>query len=80
MVLMSVMSLLATSHSWFVFQWIAAIRVVSFILMILLNCIMWTTFTKALQYSTNSVEATVTNTAANFLFTVMGISELLYIS
>ena len=50
-------------------------------LMIAVNCIMWTTFTKALRLSSNSVEATITNTAANFLFTVnITVSILLPIS
>ncbi|XP_076043900.1 transmembrane protein 42 [Oratosquilla oratoria] len=41
------------------------------VLMISINCVMWTTFTKALNYSSTSIEATITNTAANFFFTAI---------
>lgn len=47
------------------------IRLLFFGLTFLLNAIMWTTFLKALRYSTTSLEATVTNTAANFFFTAI---------
>lgn len=47
------------------------LRVVFFVIMILLNGLMGTTFVKALRYSRTSVEAMVTNTAANFFFTAI---------
>jgi len=43
-----------------------AMRILAFGLMILMNGIMWTTFVKALRFCNTSLEATVTNTAANF--------------
>ncbi|RXG68365.1 hypothetical protein Avbf_03931 [Armadillidium vulgare] len=41
-----------------------------FVLMFLFNCVMWTTFTKALRFTSTSLEATIINTASNFFFTV----------
>ncbi|GAB1605661.1 transmembrane protein 42-like [Argonauta hians] len=38
---------------------------------LLFNVLMWTTFTKALQYFTSTVEASATNTASNFLFSAI---------
>lgn len=52
-------------------QYVAYTRILFFILMLLINVIMWTTFVKALRYSRTSVEATLTNTATNFLFTAI---------
>lgn len=46
------------------------IRGVAFVAMILVNAIMWRTFVKALRYCKSSLEATVTNTAANFFASV----------
>lgn len=46
------------------------IRGVAFVAMILVNVIMWRTFVKALRYCKTSLEATVTNTAANFFASV----------
>ncbi|MPC16281.1 hypothetical protein E2C01_009101 [Portunus trituberculatus] len=50
-------------------QYTFVLRVVFFVLMVAVNCVMWTTFTKALRFSSTSLEATITNTAANFFFT-----------
>jgi len=47
-------------------QGVIGLRILSFALMILFNAIMWTTFVKALRFCNTSLEATVTNTAANF--------------
>jgi len=47
------------------------VRVAFFLLLLLNNAIMWTTFVKALHHSNTSLEATVTNTAANFFFTAI---------
>ncbi|CAL4149124.1 unnamed protein product, partial [Meganyctiphanes norvegica] len=52
-------------------QYTLLVRLLFFGLMILVNCIMWTTFTKALRFSQTSLEATITNTAANFFFTAI---------
>ena len=38
--------------------------------MFLLNGLMWTLFVKSLQYCQSSVQATITNSSANFFFTV----------
>ncbi|XP_071173053.1 transmembrane protein 42-like isoform X1 [Mytilus edulis] len=45
------------------------IQVLFFLMIFVCNGVMWTFFTKSLQYCSSSVEATVTNTASNFLFT-----------
>ncbi|GBM03467.1 hypothetical protein AVEN_95371-1 [Araneus ventricosus] len=50
---------------------LTATRVGFFIAMILSNALMWTLFTKALRLSATTLEATITNTAANFLFTAV---------
>ncbi|KAL7648725.1 UNVERIFIED_CONTAM: hypothetical protein RMT77_000633 [Armadillidium vulgare] len=42
-----------------------------FVLMFLFNCVMWTTFTKALRFTSTSLEATIINTASNFFFTAV---------
>ncbi|XP_054707831.1 uncharacterized protein LOC129217539 [Uloborus diversus] len=42
-----------------------------FLAMLLSNGVMWTLFTKALRTSSTTLEATVTNTAANFFFTAV---------
>lgn len=47
------------------------IRIAFFASMFLVNAVMWTTFVKALRFSATSLEATVTNTAANFFFTAI---------
>ncbi|XP_063604511.1 transmembrane protein 42-like [Penaeus indicus] len=52
-------------------QYAVVLRVLFFGLMVGVNCIMWTTFTKALRFSSTSLEATITNTAANFFFTAI---------
>lgn len=46
-------------------------QIALFILMILTNGLMWTTFTKALAASRTTIEATVVNTASNFVVTAM---------
>ncbi|KFM82192.1 Transmembrane protein 42, partial [Stegodyphus mimosarum] len=43
-------------------------RVGFFLAMLLSNALMWTLFTKALRICSTTLEATVTNTAANFFF------------
>ncbi|XP_053637614.1 transmembrane protein 42 isoform X2 [Cherax quadricarinatus] len=52
-------------------QYAVVLRILFFALMVGVNCIMWTTFTKALRFSSTSLEATITNTAANFFFTAI---------
>ncbi|KAK4303999.1 hypothetical protein Pmani_024032 [Petrolisthes manimaculis] len=52
-------------------QYLVLLRLLFFALMVGVNCLMWTTFTKALRFSTTSLEATITNTAANFFFTAI---------
>ncbi|XP_064094012.1 transmembrane protein 42-like [Macrobrachium nipponense] len=47
------------------------LRIVFFAFMIGTNCVMWTMFTKALRFSHTTLEATITNTAANFFFTAI---------
>lgn len=47
------------------------IRGAAFVAMILVNAVMWRTFVKALRYCKTSLEATVTNTAANFFASVI---------
>lgn len=49
---------------------ICVLRVCCFCLMFAFNALMWTTFTKSLQYFTSTVEASATNTACNFTFSV----------
>lgn len=56
--------------NFILFQVIVFTRIGFFIAMLLSNALMWTLFTKALRMSSTTLEATVTNTAANFLFTV----------
>ncbi|XP_015908978.1 transmembrane protein 42 [Parasteatoda tepidariorum] len=46
-------------------------RVGFFIAMMLSNLLMWTLFSKALVVCSTTLEATVTNTAANFFFTAV---------
>lgn len=45
------------------------LRLVCFGCIFVFNALMWTFYTKSLQFCTSSIEATVTNTGANFLFT-----------
>ena len=45
-------------------------RLALFALVFVFNALMWTLFTKSLCGCSSSVEATVTNTASNFFFTV----------
>ncbi|XP_071532457.1 transmembrane protein 42 isoform X1 [Panulirus ornatus] len=52
-------------------QYTIVLRVLFFALMVGVNCVMWTTFTKSLRFSSTSLEATITNTAANFFFTAI---------
>ncbi|XP_050719389.1 transmembrane protein 42-like [Eriocheir sinensis] len=52
-------------------QYAIVLRAIFFVLMVGVNCVMWTTFTKALRFSSTSLEATITNTAANFFFTAI---------
>ncbi|CAM1310169.1 Uncharacterised protein g5369 [Pycnogonum litorale] len=47
------------------------VRFAFFVAMIGANTVMWTLFVKALNFSATSVEATVTNTAANFFCTAI---------
>lgn len=50
-------------------DYLLVINVTCFILMVLTNGLMWTTFTKALAMSAATIEATVVNTASNFIVT-----------
>jgi len=43
------------------------LQVLAFGVMVLVNILMWTVFVKALHFCHTSLEATVTNTAANFI-------------
>ena len=52
-----------------------ALRIICFMLMFVCNALMWTTFTKALQGVSSTVEVTVTNSSANLFFTVSIILE-----
>jgi len=52
------------------FQMLVYVRFTFFGLIFLFNALMWTVFVKSLQTCSSSLEATVTNTAANFFFTV----------
>ncbi|KAI0214071.1 hypothetical protein LSAT2_000839 [Lamellibrachia satsuma] len=47
------------------------IRFTFFGLIFICNALMWTLFVKSLQTCSSSLEATVTNTAANFFFTAI---------
>ncbi|KAK2189000.1 hypothetical protein NP493_118g04026 [Ridgeia piscesae] len=47
------------------------VRFTFFGLIFLFNALMWTVFVKSLQTCSSSLEATVTNTAANFFFTAV---------
>ena len=51
-------------------QVIVVLRGTFVILMLVCNGLMWTIFANALQKCNSTVEATVTNTAGNFFFTV----------
>ncbi|KAF8787088.1 Transmembrane protein 42 like protein [Argiope bruennichi] len=50
---------------------LTATRIGFFLAMIACNALMWTCFTKALRLSATTLEATIINTAANFLFTAV---------
>ncbi|XP_037086145.1 transmembrane protein 42-like [Pollicipes pollicipes] len=52
-------------------------RVVAFLLTLLVNALLWTSFTKALRHSASSLEAIVITTASNMLITAV-ISQLLF--
>ncbi|KAL3860749.1 hypothetical protein ACJMK2_010824 [Sinanodonta woodiana] len=47
------------------------LRVACFLGIFIFNALMWTFYTKSLQFCRSTVEATVTNTAANFLLTAV---------
>ncbi|KAK3579187.1 hypothetical protein CHS0354_022724 [Potamilus streckersoni] len=47
------------------------LRMTCFVGIFLFNALMWTFYTKSLQFCRSTVEATVTNTAANFLLTAV---------
>lgn len=47
------------------------LRIVFFALIFICNGMMWTFFTKSLQYCSSTAEATVTNTASNFLISAL---------
>ena len=51
-------------------QVVVILRIVFFLLMLVCNTLMWTLFVRALQGCQSTVEATVTNSASNFFFTV----------
>jgi len=52
-------------------EYLFGVRIAAAACVIAANVVMWTTFTKALRHCSNSVEATVTSTAANILCTAM---------
>eukprot|EP00123_Amoebidium_parasiticum_P003626 comp14918_c0_seq1/m.11476 comp14918_c0_seq1/g.11476 ORF comp14918_c0_seq1/g.11476 comp14918_c0_seq1/m.11476 type:complete len:151 (-) comp14918_c0_seq1:402-854(-) len=55
-----------------ILHWVTRIgRVCSFGLMFGFNALMWTLFTKSLSKCSSTLEATVTNSAANFFFTAL---------
>ena len=58
------------------FQLLIYVRIVFFGLIFICNAVMWTLFVKSLQKCSSSLEATVTNTAANFFFTVSSFNML----
>ncbi|XP_061162515.1 transmembrane protein 42-like [Saccostrea echinata] len=46
-------------------------RIVFFAMIFVCNGMMWTLFTKSLQFCSSTAEATVTNTASNFLISAL---------
>lgn len=54
----------------FLFQIVLYLRVFCFILIFVCNALMWTLFVKSLQMCNSSIEATITNTSSNLIFTV----------
>ncbi|KAF0292088.1 Transmembrane protein 42 [Amphibalanus amphitrite] len=52
-------------------------RVAMFVLTLLVNALLWTTFSKALRHSASSLEAIVITTASNMLITAV-ISQVLF--
>ena len=52
-------------------QMIYYIGIALFGLVFLFNALMWTLFVKSLQKCSSSIEATVTNAASNFFFSVI---------
>lgn len=59
------------SYNAFCQNFIVLTRIGFFVAMILSNVLMWTLFTKALRLCSTTLEASVTNTAANFFFTAI---------
>lgn len=55
---------------FFLFQISLMVRVVFFAMIFICNGMMWTLFTKSLQFCSSTAEVTVTNTASNFLVSV----------
>ncbi|CAG7659324.1 unnamed protein product [Allacma fusca] len=53
------------------------LQILAFIMMIAMNAVMWTTFVKALRNCKTSLEATVTNTAANFFSSAL-VGQLIF--
>ncbi|XP_046373855.1 uncharacterized protein LOC124147245 [Haliotis rufescens] len=56
---------------------VLVVRLCGVVGIFLCNGLMWTLFTKSLQLCSSSVEATVTNTAGNFLVTAL-VSRLMF--
>lgn len=54
----------------FFLQIVIFLRGMCIVLMVLFNALMWTTFVKSLQKCSSTIQATVTNSAANFFFSV----------
>ena len=57
-------------NCYFSFQFGLLLRVIFFAMIFICNGMMWTLFTKSLQFCSSTAEATVTNTASNFLVSV----------
>ena len=57
-------------HAISLLQIVISLRGVCIVLMVLFNALMWTTFVKSFQKCSSTVQATVTNSAANFFFSV----------
>jgi hypothetical protein len=63
---------------WSFFQFEVIWRAVFLLLMVLCNVFMFRSFNKALQSCQTTIEASIINTAANFVATVLPTSFLLF--
>ncbi|XP_078338913.1 uncharacterized protein LOC144627030 isoform X2 [Crassostrea virginica] len=53
------------------------LRVIFFAMIFICNGMMWTLFTKSLQFCSSTAEAAVTNTASNFLVSALSVISAL---